>query len=61
MKKTKTLHFKTKAGYQKYVAYGNIHHVFKHRAPYEKIVIHGKVHHVNHLTGACKTCKRKHY
>lgn len=45
----KTLHFKSKEAYRKYLAFGNIHKVFKHKAPYSKIVIRGKAHKVKHL------------
>ena len=44
----KTLHFKSKESYMKWVAHGQIHHLFKHKAPYEKIFIHGKLHKVKH-------------
>lgn len=45
----KTLHFKSSEAYRKYLAYGNIHHVFKHKAPYAKVVLHGKPHKVLHV------------
>ena len=40
------LHFKSKAGYKKYLAFGNIHHVFHGGKPI--IYIHGKKHKVHH-------------
>lgn len=40
-----TLHFKTKKGYHKWLAFGHIHRVFKRRKG-EKIVIRGRKHKV---------------
>lgn len=42
-----TLHFKTKAGYDRWEAYGHMHHVFKDKDK-PKIVIAGKPHAVMH-------------
>lgn len=43
-----TLHFKSKAGYKKYLAYGHIHKVFETTPGNQKIVIRGKPHKVKH-------------
>jgi hypothetical protein len=44
----KTLHFKSKSGYQKWLAYGHMHGAFKKVPGHQKIVIHGKSHKVKH-------------
>lgn len=38
-------HFKSKAGYRKWLAYGHIHHVFHGR---QKVYIGGRLHKVKH-------------
>lgn len=44
----KPLHFKTKKGYRKWLAFGWIHGVFKRKPGHQKIVIRGKPHKVKH-------------
>ena len=44
-----TKEFKTKAGYQKWLAYGHIHKVFEKTPGHQKIMIHGKTHPVIHI------------
>lgn len=46
----KTLHFKSKKGYKKWLAYEHIHHVGKrHRkGNYPRVRIHGRPHKVKH-------------
>lgn len=44
----KTLHFKTKKGYQKWLAHGHIHGDFKRVEGNMKIVIAGHPHKVKH-------------
>lgn len=46
-RKTKTLNFKTKEGYKKWIAYGHIHGVFKKHG-HTNIKIRGKAHKVIH-------------
>jgi len=43
----KTVHFKSKAGYKRWVAYGHIHNKFKGGAG-ERVVIAGRPHRVRH-------------
>lgn len=49
----KTLHFKSKEAYQKWLAYGHIHHAFHGK---KEIVIHGHHHKVYHY---CEHCRRR--
>ncbi len=44
----KTLHFKNKAGYNRYLAYGHIHKVFENTPGNQRIKIGGKTHKVKH-------------
>jgi hypothetical protein len=47
----KTLHFKSKEGYRRWLAYGHIHGAFKkHRkaSKYPRVKIRGKTHRVRH-------------
>lgn len=46
-KSPKTLHFKNKKEYEKWLAYDHMH-VKKHRKNPPEVYIHGKKHHVNH-------------
>lgn len=41
----KTIHFKSKRGYQKWLAFGHLHHVFHGK---ENVVIAGHKHKVEH-------------
>lgn len=43
-----TLHFKSKQGYKKWLAYGHIHGDFKRVVGSQKIVIAGHAHKVKH-------------
>lgn len=45
MKRSNVLHFKSKAGYKKYLAYGHIRNLFHGR---KRIYIRGKFHKVIH-------------
>ena len=45
---SKTLHFKSKAGYRRWLAFGHIHGQFKRTPGNKKIVIRGKAHKVKH-------------
>jgi hypothetical protein len=44
----KTLHFKSKAAYQRWLAHGHISGKFKETPGHQKIVIRGKPHKVKH-------------
>jgi hypothetical protein len=44
--KRKTVNFKSKAGYDRWLAYGHMHNVFN--GPGETIHIRGKLHRVKH-------------
>lgn len=43
-----TRHFKSKAGYKKWIAYGQIHGIFAKTPGHQKIFIRGKPHKVKH-------------
>lgn len=43
----KEMHFKNKEGYNKWLAYGHIHHEFTEISQ-PKVFIHGKLHKVKH-------------
>lgn len=45
------LHFKTKAGYQKWLSYGHIHGDFANVKGNKEIYIAGKKHNVDHVLG----------
>lgn len=47
----KTLHFKNKENYRKYLAYGHIHGDFARVPGYQNIMIGGKKHKVIHVRG----------
>lgn len=44
----KTLHFKSKKNYLKWVAFGHIHHVFKGKGTGVNVKIHGHYHKIKH-------------
>lgn len=47
MKTTGTMHFKSTAGYHKWLAYGHMHGKFK-VAGVKRVIIRGRVHNVKH-------------
>ena len=44
----KPLHFKSKAGYKKWLAFGHMHGAFKKAPGHQRIMIRGRVHKVKH-------------
>lgn len=42
------MHFKTKKGYQNWLAYGHIHGVFEETPGHQRVTIGGKPHKVEH-------------
>lgn len=44
-----TRNFKSKEAYQKYLAYGHIHHVFEETPGNQNVTIRGKRHRVKHF------------
>ena len=44
----KTMHFKSKAAYKRWLAYGHIHGVFEKAKGSQKVIIKGKTHKVKH-------------